>query len=280
MHQLIIAIALLIVGQLSPLPVGGDDTDPCVSPTTGRILCQRDQVSVTLGQDGQLRIQTTSQSAGGSGPTRTYLPYDRIMVGPDGQACIGTGYYEEGSPRPRPVEGITDTEQGPGNISNLYGNAPPCPIRRGVGGQAQIETPAMTARRLWEEVLLPIPRPHIRPGRAITGKLAYLETNGQTRHVFRNSTAFGWLEIEATGSYLIDWGDGHRTGPYSAEGQPWPDGQITHDYMDVGAYDIIVTENWSATWRLGAETGVLRTLQTSGRINDFPVEQIQAVIGR
>jgi len=41
-----------------------------------------------------------------------------------------------------------------------------------------------------------------------------------------------------------------------------------------------VTEKWSATWRLGGKSGTLRTLQTTGRIDNFPVEQIQAVIGR
>lgn len=277
MHQLI--IALLLFGQVSAIPLAGSDHDPCVSPTTGKVLCARDEVIVSQGSAGQIFIQTKSPTGAATGPTKTYLPYDRIMVGPDGEACIGTGYFEEGSSRPRPVEGITDTEQGPGNISNLYGNAPPCPAQGRSGAQqAQIETPAMTARRMWEEVALPIPKPHIQPGRAITGKLAYLETNGRTTHTYSNSTVFGQLEIVATGSYTVDWGDGHKTGPHRFEGGPWPDGPITHEYLDVGAYDIVVTENWSATWRLGGETGVLRTLQTTGRIDDFPVEQLQAVI--
>lgn len=37
-------------------------------------------------------------------------------------------------------------------------------------------------------------------------------------------------------------------------------------------------EKWTADWSLGGESGVLRTLQTTGTINDFPVQQIQAVI--
>ena len=138
----------------------------------------------------------------------------------------------------------------------------------------------MLARRYWEEVPLPHPRPQIAPGRAITGKLAYLETNGQTRHVYTNSTVFGPLEIVATGSYMVDWGDGEKSGPHAFEGKPWPDGRITHEYQKVGAYDIVVTERWTATWRLGGNGGVLRELRTTGRIDDFPVQQIQAVIGR
>jgi hypothetical protein len=103
---------------------------------------------------------------------------------------------------------------------------------------------------------------------------------GDVRHVYTNSTIFGPLEIVATGVYSIDWGDGDSTGPHAFEGKPWPDGRITHEYQEVGTYDIVVTERWTATWRLGGQSGVLRELRTTGRIDNFPVEQIQAVIGR
>ena len=216
-----------------------------------------------------------------SGPATTYIPYDKIRTGPEGQACIGTGYYEEGTVAPRPVQGPTEVEEGPGNSSSLYSTAPPCPAQpRAEGQTAPVETPAMVARRYWEEVALARPRPQIAPGRAITGKLAYLETHGQTTQVYTNSTIFGLLEISATGAYTVDWGDGTTTGPHNFEGKPWPDGRITHDYLNVGSYDIVVTERWTANWRIGGNSGVLRTLQTTGRIDDFPVEQIQAVIGR
>jgi hypothetical protein len=84
----------------------------------------------------------------------------------------------------------------------------------------------------------------------------------------------------ASGSYTVDWGDGTSTGPHKFEGKAWPDGRITHDYIDVGSYNIVVTEKWTANWSLGGESGTLRTLQTTGRIDNFPVEQLQAVIGR
>jgi len=223
----------------------------------------------------------SAQLTGGSGSGKTYLPYDKVMVGQDGQPCIGTGYYEEGTPHPRPVQGPSELEEGPGNSSSLYSTAPPCPPQARAPGQTgPVETPAMVARRYWEEIPLPVPRPRIAPGRAITGKLAYLETNGEVRHVYTNSTIFGPLEIVATGMYSIDWGDGDSSGPHAFEGKPWPDGRITHEYQEVGTYDIVVTERWTATWRLGGQSGVLRELRTTGRIDNFPVEQIQAVIGR
>jgi len=202
------------------------------------------------------------------------------MVGPDGQACIGTGYYESGSSVPRPVQGPTESEEGPGNSSSLYSTAPPCPRRLGPSGAASLETPAMVARRHWEDIVLPDPRPRIAPGRAITGKTAYLETVGQRSYTYSNTTVFGPLVIIATGSYWISWGDGEATGPYAVEGMPWPDGTITHEYQSVGLYDIMVTERWNASWQLGGKSGVLRGMETTGNIDDFPVQQIQAVIGR
>lgn len=280
MFAVIVLVTSLWVAQVAqpsaPPPSGGT----CNGFTSSSALCGGTQY-VTLsppnGSGGPPGVQLT----GGSGPMKTYLPYDKIMVGANGQPCIGTGYYEEGTATPRPVQGPTEIEEGPGNSSSLYSTAPPCPPQARAAGQTGVEeTPAMVARRYWEEVALPKPRPEIAPGRAITGKLAYLATNGQIEHTYTNNTIFGPLEILATGSYSVDWGDGGTTGPHAFEGKPWPDGQITYQYQKVGHYDIVVVERWSATWRLGGQTGVLRDLQTDGRIDDFPVEQIQAVIGR
>ncbi|MGH9224042.1 MAG: hypothetical protein ACRD2W_09750 [Acidimicrobiales bacterium] len=110
------------------------------------------------------------------------------------------------------------------------------------------------------------------------GKLGYLETRGEVRRTYNTTSPFGPLQIVATGRYYVDWGDGETTGPHSLEGQPWPNGQITHDYIWSGTYDIVVTEKWTATWSFGPNRGILTELQTSGRIDDFVARQIQAVI--
>ncbi len=110
---------------------------------------------------------------------------------------------------------------------------------------------------------------------------AYLETRGTTTHTFTEpDTPFGPLTIVAKGKYYVDWGDGTRTGPHSAEGEPWPDGKIKHEYIHIGFYDVVVTERWTATWSFGDQSGVLDELRTVGRIDDFPVQQIQAVVLR
>jgi hypothetical protein len=95
-----------------------------------------------------------------------------------------------------------------------------------------------------------------------------------------SDTPFGALTIAARGRHFIDWGDGQTSGPFDVEGVSWPHGQIVHEYLVVGIYDIVVTEKWVATWSLDGQSGVLRTLQSTGRIDDFPVQEIQAVIGR
>lgn len=225
----------------------------------------------------------TTSSSGSSTPL---VPYNRLSTGPDGQPCATTGYIQPNTtppderllidPNPRETN-IPIT----GSDLAILQDYPPCPAQpRAPGEPAPVETAAMIAARYWEQIPLPKPKPTIAPGRAITGKLAYLETKGEISHVYTNSTLVGPLQIQATGTYTIDWGDGTITGPHSFEGQPWPDGKITHEYVKVGTYNVVVTEKWTAHWDLGGESGTLRTLQTSGSISNFPVEQIQAVIGR
>lgn len=239
-------------------------------------------VTPTSGQSN-----STSGGSGSRSPSIKYVPYDRLVIQPDGQGCVMVGYVAEGvqpTDAAPPDPSRTDPVEAHGNI---YRDYPPCPERPTEPGQlgqpaipAAVLTEAMVAARYWERVHLPVPTPAIAPGRAITGKLAYLETKGQVQHTYTNSTTFGPLEIQAKGLYTVAWGDGVVTGPYALEGTPWPSGQITHEYLSVGAYDVVVTERWTATWRLNGKSGELRTLQTSGRIDDFAVEQIQAVIAR
>ena len=155
---------------------------------------------------------------------------------------------------------------------------PRCPAEPGEP-EPEID-PRTIAIQGWEEVELPKPQPHIAPGWAITGKTAYLETRGQLTHTFTKDTPIGALQIRSTGGYFVDWGDGTKTGPHHTEGGPWPEGTITHTYIHVGTYDVVVTEEWSANWSLGPANGNLTGQRTVGRIEDFRVEQVQVVVGR
>lgn len=195
-------------------------------------------------------------------------PYSVLGSLPDGRPCWGQEY------RPVPVDSRPDPSASSISASpsgEVYDLCPPGTRSAQAGATA-------IAIRAWEEVPLPVPKPHIAPGRAITGKWAYLETRNHTSFEFRRDTLVGTLEIRATGKYTVDWGDGEVSGPHSIEGKAWPDGEIRHDYISIGSYSVTVTERWTATWQLGPWSGTLRELRTVGRIDDFPVEQIQAVI--
>jgi hypothetical protein len=206
-----------------------------------------------------------------------YAPYERIVHhgGSNGEDCTAIGYREV-PPGIEPGMVSALRERDFGDIRRRY---PQCPLRPGT--ESAPETAGSFAASYWIEVPLPEPEPYIAPGRAITGLLAYIETRGTTTHTFTEpNTPFGPLTIVATGKYYVDWGDGTKTGPHSREGEPWPDGQITHEYINIGAYDVVVTERWTARWSFGAESGLLEELRTVGRIDDFPVQQIQAVVLR
>jgi hypothetical protein len=141
-------------------------------------------------------------------------------------------------------------------------------------------SPAQLAALAWQQVSLPTPDPRIAPGRAIVGKYVFLETRGQHHFTHREATPLGVLRIDGVGRYDVEWGDGDTTGPHGVEGRAWPEGEIKHEYQWAGTYDVIVTERWTATWQLGGDSGTLLGGQTSGRIDDFPAQEIQAVIVR
>lgn len=237
----------------------------------------------TVGADGSSGSSSrddikSGSSASPSGTTKRWLPYDKLTTAPDGQPCMTTGYHEEGT---IPTDGVPANPAYPqpfiyANLAYSYPSCPEAPAD--LARAAPVETPRMVAARYWQRVPLPKPQPSIAPGRAITGKTAYLNTAGRTTDSYHENTVYGSLELRASGRYLVDWGDGETSGPFSFEGTAWPSGQITHEYQRVGVYNIVVTEKWSGTWELAGQSGVLSEVQTVGRINEFPVEEIQAVI--
>ncbi|MGH9071548.1 MAG: hypothetical protein ACRDX8_10395, partial [Acidimicrobiales bacterium] len=74
------------------------------------------------------------------------------------------------------------------------------------------------------------------------------------------------------------WGDGDSNdGPYDSAGGPYPNGTITHYWDYDGTYDIVVDEDWTATWTLAGASGTLTGLQTEGTIPNFRVSQVESV---
>jgi hypothetical protein len=158
---------------------------------------------------------------------------------------------------------------------------PPCPPEDDADAAA-VPTPAEVAEAFLREVPLPAPEPRIAPdGQAITGLAAYLETNGTLAHtVGPNPTALGPIVVEATSVYWVDWGDDTpEAGPFTFEGEAYPTGRIWHGYRQRGDYTVTVRQAWTASWRLGAESGTVEGLQTEASI-PIDVDEVQAVIRR
>jgi len=212
---------------------------------------------------GSARPAASGGSSGATGPAQPVAYFQVLSTDAGGNTCVATGAW------PLPAGSPVDT----GAVYRLYtadAPYPPCP--GGTGG------PSVAAASFWQHVPLPTPQPSIAPGWAITGRNAFLETHGELHHVFRSDTPFGPLVVDAVGTYVVDWGDGETSWPYSVEGGPWPDGQISHVYINIGTYDVVVTERWTAVWHFGPNAGTLGELRTRGRIPGFPVRQIQAVV--
>jgi hypothetical protein len=158
----------------------------------------------------------------------------------------------------------------------------PCPGVQLPAGMAV--PPSVIASTFWDQHgqdLLAHPVPEIRPGYALAGKTAYLEAGSPTTQTFSNATPAGALVIGAAGSFFVDWGDGSgMSGPYGDAGGPYPNGDITHVWVDAGAYTVTVYEQWTAHWSLGGQQGTLTTLRTVGQLPNFSVRQLESVRNR
>ncbi len=234
----------------------------------------RDGIEYSGNIPGQPGDAAASNGGGGTKATGKPVYVARrpvLSVDAGGETCVTTERVTFDTP-----QGATafDLAQEP-RWRTLVAQYAICP-----GAELPQTDPAVLALVFWGEVLLPKPVPRIEPGWAMTGRLANLETQAPMTQTFTRDTPLGPLTITATGHFLVDWGDGTRTGPHEYAGAPWPDGRITHGYTTARTVDVVVTEQWRATWTLGARTGTLTALSTEGSIQDLPVREVQAVRNR
>lgn len=195
----------------------------------------------------------------------------------NGSPCVGSTVIYVSTPQDQ--ASITAA-----NALRLPQLTPQWPMCNGGPGAPAPAAPAAIAAQFWNsegENPLMKPAPRIRPGYAVTGKTAYLETGGTVAQVFTDPTGAGALQIQASGQFWVDWGDGTQLqGPYDSTGAPYPDGTITHVWADTGSYAVTVYEKWTARWSLGGRTGTLGGLRTVGRIPAFPVKELVSVRNR
>lgn len=145
-------------------------------------------------------------------------------------------------------------------------------------------SPGAVALQVWrDEMPLPRPEPTIAPGKAITGKEAFLEIGGAESATVPFSV-FGYdLTLTALAlGYDVDWGDGTWSRNVRSRGGPWPHGDVRHTYTTEGTYRVRVIQHWTATWSMPAVGGgaVPGTLSTEGMIPELRVVQVQAVRNR
>jgi hypothetical protein len=186
---------------------------------------------------------------------------------------------------------ITQQEGDPNDILNIYQEmaaydwARSTTPRCGASVAAPVTlSPGAAAQQVWrDQVKLPPPEPRIAPGKAITGLAAFLEIGGPRTRT-QTFNVFGYdLTITATASsYDVDWGDGSWSRNLTSSGGPWPNGDVRHVFTTQGTYTVRVLERWTGTWSLAGGGGgsVDGTLSSEGRIEAFPVVQVQAVRNR
>lgn len=163
--------------------------------------------------------------------------------------------------------------------ANAPGGAAECPPGTPTAPPGASPSPDQLARDFWDVRLLPSPAVKMQPGYAVTGKRVYLQiADNRTAHFDVPDPLGPPISIDATSTYVIDWGDG-TVESTASQGGPWPDGDVTHVYTTAAdARTISVSQQWSAMWRAGAQQGALDNLRTEGTLT-FAVTQVQAVRG-
>jgi hypothetical protein len=262
-------------------PAGrAEATPPPVAPPVGgcySLVVQQDEV-VCYDQFGHVVSRTPIVSPGPGQPppdpaTLVDIPF--LAPGlPDGSLCVATAVVSvPGGPNSALA---AEAEQAWLRLMRTYRLCPGTPA----------PGPSVTdyVEAFIRTIALPVPRPRIAPGYAITGKRAFLETRSTLAPPpVVQSTPFGPLHVVITGAYFVHWGDepdpSEFAGPFAAEGRAWPDGTIVHTWERAGPVTITVEARWTATWQLGPQQGVLTGLTTRATVTGFPVESLQAVIG-
>ena len=144
-------------------------------------------------------------------------------------------------------------------------------------------SPAQLALLIWQtQIPLPHPAPYIAPGYAITGKRAYLEIRDNPSLSPQHFNELGYdITVEATSTYDVVWGDGAESRDVSSTGGPYPSGNITHVYDNIGTYTVRILQTWHGRYTVNGTTGTIDVpLTTDGAIQGFPVHQLEAVTNR
>ena len=267
----VLAAALVVL----TLPVHARAAGPEVdAPSEDRIGARVDDARGGRPQApaGHRRPATRRRGPATAPVTSVAVPSLRLV---DGSLCLAV---ERRPGDPSSLVAVTDEAR----ILQLGARHGRCAAVPRSPAQAAPPAAAGPAVRTWaEQLVLPSPSLQVRPGSAIVGKAAYLEIDG-VRSARWRVDALGWLlDVDATATYTVDWGDGTVEHDVASQGGPWPTGDLRHAYLLAGVHVITVTEHWTATWTArghgevtaGVLAGVLRTQASL----ELPVVELQAV---
>lgn len=129
---------------------------------------------------------------------------------------------------------------------------------------------------------LPRPTLELPPGFALTGLRTYLITGHDLDH---RPDPFALdlgplpltVELTATGTTTVDWGDGTVATYDHGATDGWPDGPINHVYTHTGDVTITATDTWDITYRAGPVSGELTGLALDPAPLDIEVTERRAV---
>lgn len=135
---------------------------------------------------------------------------------------------------------------------------------------------------------LPRPQLSIPPGYALTGMPAYLVTGDehgldyQADHTVPVGPFWFEVAIDATGTTIVDWGDGSDPLVADEPGRPYPEGRVLHTYRDRGRVQVTATDHWTVTFTATGSSGAALTETIEATLEDavltdFPVQTYRAV---
>jgi hypothetical protein len=156
------------------------------------------------------------------------------------------------------------------------GDCPPGEAPEVDAGEARDAMLAVLTQRL------PRAEPFIAPGFGLAGMTAYLETGRElvlTPEPVQVELSTGRVNaaFTATGTYVVEWGDGTVTGPHAVAGGPWPAGTVTHTYLDRGTYEVRVADRWAVTFTVDGLAPQTVSLELDAEPYPFEVRERIAV---
>jgi hypothetical protein len=263
-----------------PAVAGAAEGDDCFTdPYSGEVVCPVSEGG-RPGEESQPPVASPVAGAEWPPPGLVVITYPTFGVDDDGNAC-----RREITRAVPPGQTSLADEMRAWYLMEVA-NLPP--ELRPTGDCPPSTGPELDAREAQQAMVtllrqrLPRPQLRIAPGFGLTGMPAYLET-GRGLEVESEplqvelSTGPVNARFRGVGAYTVDWGDGTVTGPHRVAGGPWPEGTVTHTYVDEGSYEVRVSDRWTVTFTVEGLPPQTVGLDLAGNPLRFEVQERRSV---